>query len=127
MTLSVKSFTTREATPTYQFVTNNHVLFHLWWKENLLNHQKVSKYYEHDCGLSTEFSSVLKWFLCYFSNQQANEVATQECGSNSVEDVEFSENISENQSNVSKLFFISPFIDFVQFPIDSMCGSRTWT
>ena len=23
--------------------------FHLWWKENLLNHHKVSKYYEHDC------------------------------------------------------------------------------
>ena len=22
--------------------------FSLWWKENLLNHQKVSKYYEHD-------------------------------------------------------------------------------
>ena len=21
----------------------------LWWKENLLNHQKVTKYYEHDC------------------------------------------------------------------------------
>ena len=21
----------------------------LWWKENLLNHQKVSKYYEHGC------------------------------------------------------------------------------
>ena len=24
-------------------------MFHLWWKENLLNHQKVSEYYEHDC------------------------------------------------------------------------------
>ena len=27
----------------------NQASFHLWWKENLLNHQKVSKYYEHDC------------------------------------------------------------------------------
>ena len=25
-----------------------HALFHLWWKENSLDHQKVSKYYEHD-------------------------------------------------------------------------------
>ena len=28
------------------FVTNNHALFDLWLKEYLLNHQKVSKYYE---------------------------------------------------------------------------------
>ena len=33
----------------YQFVTNNHVSFHLRWKENLLNHQTVSNYYEYDC------------------------------------------------------------------------------
>ena len=29
------------------FITNNHDSFHLWWKESLLNHQKVSKYFEH--------------------------------------------------------------------------------
>ena len=29
--------------------TFDHASFHLWCKENLLNHQKVSKYYEHDC------------------------------------------------------------------------------
>ena len=23
-------------------------MFHLWWKENLVKHQKVSKYYEND-------------------------------------------------------------------------------
>ena len=28
------------------FITNNCTLFHLWWKENLVKHQKVSKYYE---------------------------------------------------------------------------------
>ena len=33
----------------YEFITNNHASFHLVWKENFLNHQKVSKYYEHDC------------------------------------------------------------------------------
>ena len=31
------------------FVTNNWALFHLWWKEDLVKHQKVSKYYEKDC------------------------------------------------------------------------------
>ena len=41
----------REATRTYQFITNNHTSFNLRWKENLLKHQKVSKYYEHDCRL----------------------------------------------------------------------------
>ena len=33
----------------YQCNTNNHASFHLWWKENLLNHQRVSKYHQHDC------------------------------------------------------------------------------
>ena len=31
------------------FITNNHASFHLWWKENLLIYQNVSKYYEHGC------------------------------------------------------------------------------
>ena len=25
----------------YLFITNNHASFHLWWKKNLFNHQKV--------------------------------------------------------------------------------------
>ena len=31
------------------FITNNHDLFHQWWKENLVTHLKVSKYYDHEC------------------------------------------------------------------------------
>ena len=31
------------------FVTDNHDSFHFWWKENLIKHQKVSKYYDQDC------------------------------------------------------------------------------
>ena len=27
----------------------NHALFHLWWKENLVKNQKVSKYFENHC------------------------------------------------------------------------------
>ena len=30
-------------------INNNHALFHLWGKENLVKHQEVSKYYENDC------------------------------------------------------------------------------
>ena len=30
------------------FITNG-ALFHLWWKENLVKHQNVSKYYDYDC------------------------------------------------------------------------------
>ena len=29
-------------------ITNNHASFHLWLKENLIKHQKVSKYYDVD-------------------------------------------------------------------------------
>ena len=32
------------------FIINNHNSFHLWWKENLVKHQKVSKYYDWDCS-----------------------------------------------------------------------------
>ena len=28
------------------FTTNNHGLFHMWCKENLMKHQKVSNYYD---------------------------------------------------------------------------------
>ena len=34
------------------FLSNNGPSFHLWWKENLVKHREVSKYYETDCGLS---------------------------------------------------------------------------
>ena len=34
------------------FISNNCPSFHLWRKENLLKHRKVSKYYELDCGSS---------------------------------------------------------------------------
>ena len=44
-----KSFRTFLAASIFQFTTNNHAFFHLLWKENLLNHQKISKFYEHDC------------------------------------------------------------------------------
>ena len=33
------------------FITNNRASFRLWWKENSEKHQKVSKYYDHDCKL----------------------------------------------------------------------------
>ena len=83
--------------------------------------------------MSTDFSCVLKWFLCYFSNQQTEEIATHGCDSNSVKDVDFSENISENQRSWSHLLkkflmenfiFCAVFIDFVQFSVYSMCDSR---
>ena len=32
------------------FTSNNRASFHLWWKENLVKYQKVSKYYENDCS-----------------------------------------------------------------------------
>ena len=39
------------------FVTNNHNWFHMFWKTNLLKHQKVSKHYDQDC---------LKNFILHF-------------------------------------------------------------
>ena len=31
------------------FITNNHDSFHLWWHENFVSHQNVSKDYGQDC------------------------------------------------------------------------------
>ena len=33
------------------FITNNHDSFQLWWKENFIKHEKVSKYYGQDCNV----------------------------------------------------------------------------
>ena len=30
-------------------MSNNRASFYLWGKQNLIKHQKVSKYYENDC------------------------------------------------------------------------------
>ena len=35
------------------FISNIRPSFHLWRKENLVKHQKVSKYYETDCCKSS--------------------------------------------------------------------------
>ena len=42
-----------------QFVTNTHPSFHLWWKKSLLNHQKVSKYYENDYSFFILFQKII--------------------------------------------------------------------
>ena len=56
---------THETIRICQFIINKHASFHLWWKKNLLNHQKVSKYYEHDClqNFVLLFMSLLTTFI----------------------------------------------------------------
>ena len=41
------------------FITNNPDFSHLWRKENLINHQNVSKYYDQDCSIY-----LLKLYKC---------------------------------------------------------------
>ena len=31
------------------FIPNNHDFFHLWWHDNFVKYQNVSKYYDQDC------------------------------------------------------------------------------
>ena len=63
-------------------ITNNHASLHLWWKENLLIYQNVSKYYEHGClqiflslftslltALIVKNSSYFGWNLLYLSKK----------------------------------------------------------
>ena len=46
------------------FITNNHASFHLWWNENLVKHQKVSKCYEHDCSIDKFLDILMYNWLC---------------------------------------------------------------
>ena len=46
------------------FINNNHASFHFWWKENLVKHQKVSKYYENDCRLIRICKT--QWWCSFF-------------------------------------------------------------
>ena len=45
------------------FITNNHDWFRLWWKENFVKHQKISKYYDQGCSFNCHSlcSSKCKW------------------------------------------------------------------
>ena len=65
--------TTREAVPIHKFITNNQASFHLWWKENMLNHQRVSKYYELGC----RFISLGIFLFCRYIFQISRELFFQ--------------------------------------------------
>ena len=48
------------------FISNNRPLFPLWWKENLVNHRNVSKYYETNCRSRLDiFDKQFCWHLVY--------------------------------------------------------------
>ena len=49
-----------DATCIYQFIINNQVSFHLWSKENLVKHQKVSKYFDHGWNASS-WTNIYIW------------------------------------------------------------------
>ena len=40
--------------PYTMFISSNRALFHFWWKEDLVKHQRFPKYYENDCSLAHE-------------------------------------------------------------------------
>ena len=42
------------------FITNNHASFNLWCNEKFFKDQKVSKYYDHDCGLTISYKSLVR-------------------------------------------------------------------
>ena len=65
------------------FITNNHDLFHLWWHENFVKHQNVSKYYDQDCRLDRHKNEggliefVKKGLIC--KRLKNFEISTSEC------------------------------------------------
>ena len=75
------------------FISINRASFHLWWKENLVKHQKVSNYCENDCwpivrSPSTSFDQIksvglsescprLTVFNCFTSRYSLSEKICQ--------------------------------------------------
>ena len=64
----------------YRFISNNHASLCLWWKKNLRKHQKVSKYYEHDCRfplscLQGRHSQILAFHFLTFALKACKEVS----------------------------------------------------
>ena len=52
------------------FITNNHALFHLWWKETLVKHLNVSKYYGHDLYSNLKLqNSIVKFTVSVFNQK----------------------------------------------------------
>ena len=65
-----------------EFIRNNCVSFHLWWKKNLVRHQKVSKYYKSYCRstdyiLSIKVITSIEAFNIYFSSWNFPKKLTQ--------------------------------------------------
>ena len=54
------------------FITNNHASFHLWCMENLIKHQEVLKYYDHNCSSNLYADSAcISYKYKYFENTEA--------------------------------------------------------
>ena len=47
--VNLKVFNKIEGINELKTLTKNRAFFHLWWKENLVKYQKISKYYENYC------------------------------------------------------------------------------
>ena len=61
------------------FISNNHTSFHLWWKENLVKHQKVLKHYGNDwCFKTPDKPTCIELILTNWSNlfQHSNAFET---------------------------------------------------
>ena len=48
-------------------ISNNHTSLHLWWKENLVKHQTVSKYFKSDCSTKTTILKKFEFHLNFFT------------------------------------------------------------
>ena len=101
---------TPEATCIYQFITNNDALFHLWWKETLLNHQKFS-----------EFMKMVVDFFASISSTHPSRVLLSTCFWNSCGSTRFSRlrsTISFIMRNFLVLqFLVDDSVDFLELPM----------
>ena len=52
------------------FVSNNRASFPMWWEENLIKYQKVSNYYQNDCGYCDAIQDRNKLHKKYVENIQ---------------------------------------------------------
>ena len=106
------------------FITNNYDSLHLWWHENFVQHQNVSKYYAEDC--------LKNFILLYISELTASiaktshflaqiyfiflEIVIHQLQMLSIPNFDLSEKIGKSSSQVNEIF--APFCKLVALVLD---------
>ena len=107
------------------FISNSRTIFHLWWKENLVKHEKVSKYYEDDCRSNKGFRA--QWNNTFWISQcfqiQNQKMGTWRMYMQNKQNISWGGGVYNNMKWNYKLSLLSLYTSALLFPtnIKQLC------